>query len=52
MPYIQHTAAEQDELLRAIGVQRIEDLFEAIPESIRLIVVSICLPGNRVRGPA
>jgi glycine dehydrogenase subunit 1 len=36
MPYVQHTAAEQEELLRAIGVRRLEDLFAAIPAEIRL----------------
>ncbi len=36
MPYVQHTAEDQQEMLRAIGVRRIEDLFESIPESIRL----------------
>jgi glycine dehydrogenase subunit 1 len=36
MPYVQHTAADQEEMLRVIGVRSIQDLFTAIPEAIRL----------------
>jgi glycine dehydrogenase subunit 1 len=36
MPYVQHTPAEQEEMLRTIGVRRMEDLFTTIPEAIRL----------------
>ena len=36
MPYVQHTEAEQREMLQVIGVRRLEDLFAAIPAEIRL----------------
>jgi glycine dehydrogenase subunit 1 len=36
MPYVQHTEAEQREMLQAIGLRRMEDLFAAIPPEIRL----------------
>ncbi|MBN1889710.1 MAG: aminomethyl-transferring glycine dehydrogenase subunit GcvPA [Thermoflexales bacterium] len=35
MPYIPHTDAERSEMLHAIGVERLEDLFQAVPEHIR-----------------
>ena len=36
MPYVQHTEADQREMLAAIGKARLEDLFSAIPAEIRL----------------
>ena len=36
MPYVQHTEAEQQEMLRAIGVRSLDDLFASVPEAIRL----------------
>jgi glycine dehydrogenase subunit 1 len=36
MPYVQHTEADQQEMLREIGVGRLADLFESIPAAIRL----------------
>src|SRR5262245_53726604 len=36
MPYVQHTDADQQEMLRAIGVRRLEDLFASLPGAIRL----------------
>ncbi|MEQ8766569.1 MAG: aminomethyl-transferring glycine dehydrogenase subunit GcvPA [Planctomycetota bacterium] len=36
MPYIQNTENEQREMLRAIGVESIKDLFEPLPASTRL----------------
>jgi len=35
MNYIPHTDAERAEMLKTIGVQRVEDLFEAVPEKYR-----------------
>ena len=35
VPYIPHTDAEREEMLRTIGVSKIEDLFEAVPEKGR-----------------
>lgn len=36
MPYIQNTEAEQQEMLRVVGMRRLEDLFAAIPAEIRM----------------
>lgn len=36
MPFIQNTDSDRAEMLAAIGVQKIEDLFEQIPEELRL----------------
>ncbi|HOD04948.1 MAG TPA: glycine dehydrogenase, partial [Anaerolineaceae bacterium] len=30
-----HTESERDEMLRAIGVDRLEDLFRDVPEAVR-----------------
>jgi glycine dehydrogenase subunit 1 len=35
MDYIPHTDAEREAMLKVIGVSRIEDLFEAVPEKYR-----------------
>ncbi len=35
MPYIPHTEADRQEMLAAIGVERIEDLFVDVPEGVR-----------------
>lgn len=35
MPYIQNTESDQTEMLKQIGVDRLEDLFDSIPESLR-----------------
>jgi glycine dehydrogenase subunit 1 len=36
MPYVQHTEADQQEMLRAIGVRSLDDLFASVPADIRL----------------
>lgn len=36
MTYIPHTDAEREQMLRAIGVSSVEQLFEEIPEALRL----------------
>ena len=36
MPYISNTDADRREMLAAIGVARVEDLFESVPPSLRL----------------
>lgn len=35
MPYIPHTDAERLEMLKTIGVQKMEDLFRDVPEAVR-----------------
>ena len=35
MPYIPHTDAERFEMLKTIGVQKMEDLFRDVPEAVR-----------------
>ena len=35
MPYIPHTDAERFEMLKTIGVEKIEDLFRDVPEAVR-----------------
>ncbi len=35
MSYIPHTEAERDEMLRVIGVDKLEDLFQVVPERVR-----------------
>lgn len=34
MPYIPHTQKDTEEMLKAIGVSKVEDLFEAVPKSL------------------
>jgi glycine dehydrogenase subunit 1 len=34
MPYIPHTKKDTEEMLQTIGVERVEDLFDAVPESV------------------
>ena len=36
MPYIPHTKEDVKEMLAAIGVSRLQDLFDEIPESLRI----------------
>lgn len=36
MPFIQNTSADRDEMLRAVGLARVEDLFAHIPAELRL----------------
>ncbi len=36
MPFIPHTDADREEMLRAIGVTSLDDLFESIPPELRL----------------
>ena len=33
--FVPHTNSEQDEMLRAIGVEKIDDLFQAVPAAYR-----------------
>ncbi len=35
MPYLPHTESERKQMLRAIGVKKIEELFSAVPEAKR-----------------
>ncbi|MER3467595.1 MAG: glycine dehydrogenase, partial [Thermoflexus sp.] len=35
MRFLPHTEAERQEMLRVIGVERIEDLFADVPEAYR-----------------
>ncbi len=35
MTYIPHTDAERHEMLRAIGVEKLQDLFQVVPERVR-----------------
>jgi glycine dehydrogenase subunit 1 len=41
MPFLPHTPAEREEMLRAIGVEKIEDLFCCIPEGSRFPVLDL-----------
>lgn len=34
MPYVPHTAKDTEEMLKVIGISKIEDLFEAVPETV------------------
>src|SRR5262245_4174306 len=36
MPYVPHTSEERKEMLRAIGLESLDDLFRGVPEGIRL----------------
>ena len=36
MPYIANTKADQQEMLETLGLERIEQLFDSVPESVRL----------------
>jgi glycine dehydrogenase subunit 1 len=36
MPFVPHTDADISEMLKEIGVEKIEDLFDSIPEEIRM----------------
>ena len=36
MPYIPHTAEDRQAMLKAIGVASIDELFEMVPEELRL----------------
>ena len=35
MTYIPHTDKDRQEMLAAVGVDRIDDLYKAIPENVR-----------------
>jgi len=35
MTYIPHTPADRQKMLEAVGVERIEDLYEGIPEGVK-----------------
>jgi glycine dehydrogenase subunit 1 len=39
--FIPHTLSEQEEMLRAIGVQKLEDLFKDVPESYRFPEINL-----------
>jgi glycine dehydrogenase subunit 1 len=36
VPYVQHTEADQQEMLRVIGVRSLDELFAPVPENVRL----------------
>ena len=36
MSYVPNTAAEQQAMLQAVGVETIEDLLQSVPEQVRL----------------
>ncbi|MBZ0297243.1 MAG: aminomethyl-transferring glycine dehydrogenase subunit GcvPA [Anaerolineae bacterium] len=44
MSYIPHTEAEREQMLSAIGVGTLEDLFEAVPESHRFPALDLPAP--------
>jgi glycine dehydrogenase subunit 1 len=48
MPYIPHTDADRREMLAAIGVERMDDLYTAIPESVRFPVLDLPEPANEI----
>ena len=45
MPFIPHTSEEIQEMLGAIGVAKIEDLFSEIPAALRTGELKIVPPG-------
>jgi glycine dehydrogenase subunit 1 len=44
MPYLPHTPAERKEMLRTVGVGKIEDLFSAVPEGKRFPKLELPAP--------
>ncbi|MCE5257711.1 MAG: aminomethyl-transferring glycine dehydrogenase subunit GcvPA [Chloroflexi bacterium] len=44
MTYIPHTALETEQMLASIGVERVEDLFTAIPETVRFPHIELPSP--------
>ena len=42
--FIPHTDLEREEMLRTIGVNKIEDLFDAIPEEYRFPELNLPAP--------
>jgi glycine dehydrogenase subunit 1 len=44
MPYLPHTDADRAEMLAAIGVERVEDLFQDVPASCRFPEVNLPAP--------
>lgn len=45
MPFIPHTELDVKEMLKTIGVAKIEDLFDEIPESLRNVTLEGIKPG-------
>ncbi|MBN1440904.1 MAG: aminomethyl-transferring glycine dehydrogenase subunit GcvPA [Anaerolineales bacterium] len=46
MPFLPHTEAERAEMLKAVGVNRIEDLFSAVPETRRYPKLNLPAPAS------
>ncbi len=46
MPYFPHTEAERMAMLEAIGVSRLEDLFEAVPSALRFPELALPAPAS------
>lgn len=46
MPFIPHTAADVEDMLAAIGVRSLEDLFADIPQHLRQVDLSAIPPGQ------
>lgn len=44
MPYIPHSDADRAAMLKAIGVERIEDLFRDVPEQVRYPAIDLLPP--------
>jgi glycine dehydrogenase subunit 1 len=44
MPFLPHTETERSEMLRAIGVKKVEDLFSVIPEARRFPKLNLPAP--------
>ena len=45
MPFVPHTESDVAEMLKAIGARRIDDLFDEIPESLRIGELAGVPPG-------
>ncbi|MBI5286817.1 MAG: aminomethyl-transferring glycine dehydrogenase subunit GcvPA [Deltaproteobacteria bacterium] len=50
MPYIPHTEEDVEEMLEVIGVKSLDDLFQAIPEGVRLKRPLLLPPGLSEQG--
>ena len=44
MPFIPHTDTEISQMLAAIGVERIDDLFDEIPAELRIESLNVRMP--------
>jgi len=48
MNYIPHTRAEVEQMLAAVGVKQIEDLFEVVPQTLRFPSLDLPSPASEV----